>query len=312
MLIVMGILAGLGWAAGQNGNQNQKQGPTVVPPATTTLSAEETANILRMREEEKMARDVYQVFAELWKAPIFTNIAAAEQRHMDAVGLLITKYGLDDPVIDDTIGVFSSESGFAELYTTLTGSGTKSLLDALEAGVQIEEDDIADLETALSQTDKSDIQWVFGNLLRGSSNHLRAFTRCIEAGGTGCSLQGTSGGTGNGKGADNVCARVVVAGAEAMGTVVVSETAVAWATGTRTACASRASSVREMAPACRSPRRPRPSRDEGCQYMASTLGRSYEGRTVGATLFHISPGLLRERRWRQLQTSYAAIAIDRE
>jgi rubrerythrin len=149
---------------------------------------------------------VYQVFAELWKAPIFTNIAAAEQRHMDAVGLLITKYGLDDPVIDDTIGVFSSESGLAELYTTLTGSGTKSLLDALEAGVQIEEKDIADLKTALSQTDKSDIQWVFGNLLRGSSNHLRAFTRCIEAGGTGCSLQGTSGRTGNGKGADNgVC-----------------------------------------------------------------------------------------------------------
>jgi hypothetical protein len=203
MLTVVGILAGLGWAAGQNRNQNQNRGSTVVPPATASLTAEETANILRMREEEKLARDVYRIFAEMWKTPIFTNIASAEQRHMDAVGLLITKYGLDDPVTDDKIGVFSSESGFPELYATLTESGAKSLLDALKAGVQIEEKDIADLKTALSQTDKRDIQWVFGNLLRGSSNHLQAFTRCIEAGGTGCSLQGISGGTGNGRGSGN-------------------------------------------------------------------------------------------------------------
>lgn len=199
MLIVTGILAGLGWAAGQNGNQNQKQGPAVVPSATGTLTAEETANILRMREEEKMARDVYQVLAELWKAPIFTNIAAAEQRHMDAVGLLITKYGLKDPVTDDAPGVFSA-SEFTTLYTSLTGSGAKSLLDALKAGVQIEEKDIADLKTVLSQTDKSDLQWVFGNLQRGSSNHLRAFTRNVETGGAGCPRQGISSGAGNGNG----------------------------------------------------------------------------------------------------------------
>jgi len=200
MLIMVGILAGLGWAGGQA--QNPKQGPTIVAPAMAQLTAEETANILRMREEEKLARDVYQVFAELWKTPIFTNIAGAEQRHMDAVGLLVTKYGLKDPVTDDTVGVFSTPE-FTTLYTTLTQSGAKSLLDALKAGVQIEEKDIADLKTALSQTDKSDIQWVLGNLQWGSSNHLRAFTRNVETGGTGCPLQGISGGMGNGKGPGN-------------------------------------------------------------------------------------------------------------
>jgi hypothetical protein len=192
-LIVVGTLAVHGWAA----NQNQKQGPTVVSPATVPLTVEETANILRMREEEKLARDVYQVFAEMWKTPIFTNIAGAEQRHMDAVGLLIVKYGLKDPVTDDTLGVFSTPE-FTAWYTTLTQSGATSLLDALNAGIQIEEKDIADLKLALSQTDKSDIQWVFGNLQRGSSNHLRAFTRCVEAGGTDCLLQSLSAGARNG------------------------------------------------------------------------------------------------------------------
>jgi hypothetical protein len=203
MLIIVGLLASLGGAAGRA--RNQKQGPATVPPATTQLTTVETANILHMREEEKLARDVYRTLAEMWTSPIFTNIAGAEQRHMDAVGLLVTKYGLKDPVTDDTVGVFSTPE-FTTLYTILTQSGAKSLLDALKAGVQIEQSDTADLEKALSETDKNDIKWVLGNLQRGSSNHLSAFTRNVAAGGTGCPLQGVSGNAGKGPGANNgVC-----------------------------------------------------------------------------------------------------------
>lgn len=202
-LIVVGMVAGLGWGGGPN--RNQPQGPTVVAPTAAPLTAAETANLLRLRQEEKLARDVYRISAELWKAPIFTNIAEAEQRHMDAVGLLVTKYGLTDPVTDDTIGVFSTAE-FTTLYATLTASGTKSLLDALKVGVQIEEMDLADLKKALAETDKSDIQWVLGNLQRASSNHLRAFTQNVATGGTGCLGQGLCGNGGNGKGPGNgVC-----------------------------------------------------------------------------------------------------------
>jgi hypothetical protein len=200
MLTVVGILAGQGWAAGQP--QSQQQGPTVVTPAPAQLTALETANLLHMRNEEKLARDVYRTLAEKWNSPVFTNIAGAEQRHLDAVGLLITKYGLTDPVTDNTVGVFSDPE-FTQLYTTLTQSGAQSLLDAFKAGVQIEQADMASLKTALSQTDKSDIQWVLGNLQRGSSNHLQAFTRSVVAGGAACPLQGVSGNAGNGKGPGN-------------------------------------------------------------------------------------------------------------
>ena len=194
-LAVVGILAGSGWAAGQP--QNQPQGPTVVTPAP--LTALETANLLHLRNEEKLARDVYRTLAGKWNCPAFTNIAGAAQRHLDAVGLLMAKYGLQDPAPDDTVGVFADPE-FTQLYTTLTQSGAKSLLDAFKAGVEIEQADLASLKTALSQTDKSDIQWVLGNLQRASSNHRRAFTRHVEAGGAGCPLQGLFGGRGNGRG----------------------------------------------------------------------------------------------------------------
>jgi hypothetical protein len=203
MLTVVGTLTGSGWAAGQS--QNSNQGPTVVAPVTAPLTAAETANLQHMRNEEKLARDVYRTFAEKWNCPIFTNIAGAEQQHLEAVGLLITKYGVMDPVTDDTVGVFSDPE-FTSLYTTLTQSGVKSLLDALKAGVEIEEADIASLKTALSQTDKSDIQWVLGNLQRASYNHLRAFTRNVEAGGTACPVQSVAANAGNGRGSgQGVC-----------------------------------------------------------------------------------------------------------
>ena len=53
-----------------------------------------------IREEEKLARDVYITLGEQWGLPIFASIAESEQRHMDAFGRLIDKYGLEDPVTD--------------------------------------------------------------------------------------------------------------------------------------------------------------------------------------------------------------------
>lgn len=191
LLIITGTLAGYANAANDPQNANQGQQGLAQPAATEWTDVEE-ANILLMREEEKLARDVYLTLAQLWDCPVFTRIAASEQRHMDAVALLIARYGLVDPVVDDTIGTFSTPE-FTQLFTDLTTSGAGSLLEALAVGVTIEEMDIEDLEQALEETDKADIEWVFGNLLRGSSNHLRAFTRTIASGGTDCTFQARSG-----------------------------------------------------------------------------------------------------------------------
>ncbi len=45
----------------------------------------DTAGLLYMREEEKLARDVYDYLYEKWNAIIFDNISNSEQIHMDRV-----------------------------------------------------------------------------------------------------------------------------------------------------------------------------------------------------------------------------------
>ena len=52
---------------------------------------ENDINILKhMREEEKLARDVYKHFYLKYELPIFDNISNAEQRHMDCILKILT------------------------------------------------------------------------------------------------------------------------------------------------------------------------------------------------------------------------------
>ena len=46
-----------------------------------TLTATETAGLLRMREEEKLVHDVYVALNDKWHLQVFTNISSAEQTH---------------------------------------------------------------------------------------------------------------------------------------------------------------------------------------------------------------------------------------
>ena len=139
--------------------------------AASPLSNEETADLLHMRQEEKLARDVYLHLSAKWNVPIFARIAAAEQQHMDAVGRLLAKYGLSDPIVDNTAGQFSDPQ-FSALYVQLVQKGSASVVAAYQVGALIEEMDIVDLREALVGTTHTDIQNVYENLLRGSSNHL--------------------------------------------------------------------------------------------------------------------------------------------
>lgn len=144
------------------------------------LSTSEQQDLLYLREEEKLARDVYQYLYEQWSLPIFSNIAMSEQRHMDAVLTLINLYGLTDPVGSNAAGIFS-DTTLQSFYNELTAQGSASVIDALEVGIYIEDTDIADLETALGIVNEAAIIRVYNNLLKGSNNHLAAFINNLEA-----------------------------------------------------------------------------------------------------------------------------------
>jgi len=57
------------------------------------LSESEMQGLILMREEEKLARDVYTTLGEKWDLNIFINIAGSEQTHTDAVKYLLDRYG---------------------------------------------------------------------------------------------------------------------------------------------------------------------------------------------------------------------------
>jgi hypothetical protein len=170
---------------GANGSAGTADG--FASDITTVLQAIERSPVTQteidglflMREEEKLARDVYSTLGELWNIRMFSNIARSEQTHMDAVYALFERYELKDPVASDSIGEFTDPL-FAELYSELVEKGTESIEEAYKVGAMIEELDIADLNRLIGETDNEDIKIVYQNLNKGSRNHLRSFNSQIS------------------------------------------------------------------------------------------------------------------------------------
>jgi hypothetical protein len=143
------------------------------------LSTAEAEALTFMREEEKLAHDVYTVMYEQWGLPIFLNISRSEQAHTDAVKTLLDNYAVPDPASNE-FGVFTNQE-LQALYDDLISQGSQSLTEALRVGAAIEEIDILDLQERLVDTDNADVLRVFNNLLQGSTNHLNAFTSTLAS-----------------------------------------------------------------------------------------------------------------------------------
>ncbi len=132
-----------------------------------------------MREEEKLARDVYKNFYQSYNLFVFNNISKSEQAHTNAIKYLLNVYQIDDPAANDIPGVFQNEE-LQQLYTTLIEQGSVSLNDALLVGGAIEEIDILDLQEQIDNADNIYIIKVYSNLKRASGFHLRAFVRNLQ------------------------------------------------------------------------------------------------------------------------------------
>jgi hypothetical protein len=171
---------GINGSGGAQGASGNGAGELInLPPATPgELSLAESAALLYMREEEKLAHDAYVTFYAQWSLPIFQNISQSEQNHTDAIKTLLDRYGLTDPASSE-IGVFTNPD-LQTLYSNLIARGSQSLAEALKVGAAIEEIDILDLQTHLAEIDNADIHQVFNNLLNGSYNHLRAFVSTLN------------------------------------------------------------------------------------------------------------------------------------
>ncbi|MCE4562705.1 DUF2202 domain-containing protein [Maribellus sp. CM-23] len=143
------------------------------------LSTDEIDGLLFMREEEKLAHDVYYQFYQWYAHNIFLNICESEQKHTDAILRLLDFYDLDDPAAGKAIGVFQN-TALQDLYNSLVSDGKEGLLSALEVGVLIEETDINDINSLMTETEVKNILQVYSHLLNGSGNHLSSFERVLS------------------------------------------------------------------------------------------------------------------------------------
>lgn len=142
------------------------------------LDHQEISDLSFMREEEKLARDVYLSLFEEWELKIFRQIPTAERTHMRAVLFHLRKYELGDPASGNGVGAFI-DPDLQALYGELVQLGMVSVEEALKVGAMIEELDIRDLQRALAHTDNQDLQSLYQNLMKGSRNHLRAFHKVL-------------------------------------------------------------------------------------------------------------------------------------
>ncbi|HEX6849353.1 MAG TPA: DUF2202 domain-containing protein [Chitinophagaceae bacterium] len=148
------------------------------------LNQAELNSLSIMREEEKLARDVYIILYNKWGANILNNISTSEQTHMEALLLLVQRYSLADPVGNNAIGVFKNTT-IQNLYDQLIAKGNISVSEAYQVGATIEDLDIYDLQRLLVDVDNQDIRLVYDMLTKGSRNHLRSFYwNILNIGGT--------------------------------------------------------------------------------------------------------------------------------
>jgi hypothetical protein len=204
------IMAGLGLGitaiATAAPQPNRPVASATTPTSAATVDATVAAQLAYMREEERLAHDVYTEIYRLYpQATEFSRIANAEQRHYEAIGVLLTRYGLTDPSVGKSAGSYA-DPALTSLYATLMAQAKVSLTDAYRVGVAIEETDIADLKKALSANAPADVEAVYTNLEAGSDNHLAAFTalrdgKTVGVGtgvGMGSGRMGSGSGTGTG------------------------------------------------------------------------------------------------------------------
>ena len=185
IILTMLIMAGTMGLSAQNGYGRGRgnglgDGVDLQQFPREDVSEIEKQHLLTMREEEKLARDVYIYLAGRWDLRVFSQIARSESTHMAAVKSLLDKYAITDPVGEDIPGQFS-RGDFQALFAELTLAGDGSIGEALRVGATIEDLDISDLLKAISESDSRDILTVFQNLAKGSRNHLRTFVTQLEA-----------------------------------------------------------------------------------------------------------------------------------
>ena len=172
-LIVISLMASF--------SSGKKDNEVLNSSSLVTLTQQEKDDLIFLREEEKLARDVYLFSYDKYGKNIFNNIASSEQSHMDKILAILIKYNLPDLSATQR-GVFNN-STLQTLYNDLTTQADISQLEALKVGATIEDLDISDIDEFIARSNQADVVAMYEILNCGSRNHIRSYTSQLNSGG---------------------------------------------------------------------------------------------------------------------------------
>ncbi len=174
--------------------------PTPTPTTGSAAGPDLAPTLVFASDEERMARDLYATIADLYDgARPFSTITNSEQRHLDAVGALLDRYGVADPADSLPAGEYA-DPVIQQLYDAWLARARTSLDEAYTVGVELEQRDIADLKDSIAADLPADVDATLARLLNGSQMHLQAFTAAADGQVAGPAASGGTHGYGNGNG----------------------------------------------------------------------------------------------------------------
>lgn len=147
--------------------------------ATDPLTADEIEFLYAIREDEKLAKDVTEAFLSKYPTSIaFSNIAKAEATHIAAIENVLGFYEIEFPALA-AAGVFANEARQNQYNELLTKD--TSLIAAYKTTAFLEEQSIVAYANVTPTITNANIKIIVSNLMRGSSNHFKAYIRQLTA-----------------------------------------------------------------------------------------------------------------------------------
>ena len=173
--------AGTAQARGHGSGQGQGAGAgehmTEVPAGSLGTPSTQLATELNyLRQEEKLAHDLYVLADSLYGVQQFGNIAQAEVHHGQAINSLLAGYSMPDPTAGQAVGVFSDPQ-VQKIYNDLAARIRQSQDEAARVGILAEKTDIADLKKTIDSSPPAAVKSTLSHLVTASERHLQAFTR---------------------------------------------------------------------------------------------------------------------------------------
>ncbi len=169
LIWLIGLLL-LGWSS-----CTKKDDAVIVP-----VNDQEKSDLIFLREEEKLAHDVYIYAFRKYNNSTFSNIANSEQSHTNSVLNLLTQRNISDPAANLKEGEFLNQD-LQAIYNSLVATVDSSENHALIVGATIEDLDLNDIHHFYANTTNSENLLVYDRLTCGSRNHMRSFTKQLTS-----------------------------------------------------------------------------------------------------------------------------------